>query len=98
MAFTLRSDLLSDGIVQGAINLLIAVYKKELSALGGYLTDGSKPNLTKVEYFIQVVGSYEDQIFDKRARLHQRQADRIKREKGRTSLLPRFSCLECDSN
>ncbi|KAF5817875.1 putative malate dehydrogenase [Helianthus annuus] len=31
----------------------------------------AKPDLSKVEQFIQVVGSYEDQIFQKRSCLHQ---------------------------
>ncbi|KAK1354580.1 hypothetical protein POM88_047836 [Heracleum sosnowskyi] len=56
---------------QGAIDLLLAVYKRKFKVLGGYLTDGCKPDLSRVGCFIETVGGYEDKIFEKRARLHQ---------------------------
>ncbi|KAA8533497.1 hypothetical protein F0562_031069 [Nyssa sinensis] len=54
-------------ISEGAIDLLMTVYKKEFVRMGGHLTNSSKVNLECVERFVQAVGSHENAIFRRRS-------------------------------
>ncbi|KAL8160345.1 hypothetical protein V2J09_001882 [Rumex salicifolius] len=64
-------------LIQGALDLLMTVYKQEFKSLGGYLVDskqihepnGAYMNLERLEKFVLFLGSYEDQILQKRTKL-----------------------------
>ncbi|GAB4819079.1 hypothetical protein N2152v2_006125 [Parachlorella kessleri] len=67
-------------IREGAIELLIHTYRQLLPAMG-YLCEGPKVHLDRVERFILQVGQCEDAIFQRRMRMLQRQKERRKAEK-----------------
>ncbi|XP_027908804.1 5'-3' exoribonuclease 3-like isoform X2 [Vigna unguiculata] len=93
MCFFAGNDFLphmpSLDIHEGAIDLLMTVYKEEFSNLGGYLVDMSRVGeknaafmkLSRVEKFILKVGTYEEKIFKKRSEIRERKLKRLIRDK-----------------
>ncbi|CAH9108301.1 unnamed protein product [Cuscuta europaea] len=72
-------------IHEGAIDLLLYVYKKEFKNLGGYLVDiervdapkGGCIKLSRVEKFILSVSAFEEKIFMKRMKIREKRNRRI---------------------
>ncbi|CAI0398451.1 unnamed protein product [Linum tenue] len=72
-------------IHEGALDLLMTVYKEHFKSLGGYLVDMEKVQETKnvfiklkrVEKFILEVGKYEDRIFKKRSELRDKKIRQV---------------------
>ncbi|XP_024995909.1 5'-3' exoribonuclease 3-like [Cynara cardunculus var. scolymus] len=93
-------------IYEGAIDLLIQVYKEEFQNLGGYLIDvqrvndrnGGYINLKRVEKFILAVGTYEDEIFKKRSRIHERKLRRMISEDARGNGEENYLAVGSDGN
>ena len=85
MCFFVGNDFLPHSptleIREGAIDLLMTLYKTHLPALGGYLCADGRPNLPVVEKFVRIVSEHEDAIFQKRAKKEAQMRSRRQREK-----------------
>ena len=68
-------------IREGAIDLIMTIYRQELPNLGGYICENGQPHLARVEQFVKAVSAHEEAIFQKRARTEQRQRQRRQRDK-----------------
>jgi 5'-3' exoribonuclease 2 len=85
MCFFVGNDFLPHSptleIREGAIDLLMTLYRTHLPTLGGYLCADGRPNLTAVERFVGIVSQHEEAIFQKRAKKEAQMRSRRQRER-----------------
>lgn len=70
MIFFVGNDFLphlpSLEIREGAIDMLLKIWKTELGRMGGYLTNHGKVNMARAQVILEGLASNEDSIFEKR--------------------------------
>ncbi|RHN60442.1 putative 5-3 exonuclease, 5'-3' exoribonuclease [Medicago truncatula] len=94
-------------IHEDAIDLLMTVYKKEFSKIGGYLVDinkigekhGAYVKLSRVEKFVLMVGTYEEKIFSKRTAIRDKKLRRLisDNENSKQEELNSHDCMDFDN-
>ena len=76
MCFFVGNDFLPHSptleIREGAIDLIMTIYRQELPRLGGYICENGKPNLGRVERFVRAVSAHGERFPE--ARTHRAQA------------------------
>lgn len=85
MIFFVGNDFLphlpSLEIREGAVDVLLKIWKQELATMGGYLTNHGKVNLPRAQFILDGIAAREDGIFQKRKEDEERQESRQKRRR-----------------
>ncbi|WWC73058.1 uncharacterized protein I206_107023 [Kwoniella pini CBS 10737] len=85
MIFFVGNDFLphlpSLEIREGAIDVLLKIWRAELPRMGGYLTNHGKVNLDRAQIILEGLAKSEDEIFQKRKEDEERQENNSKRRK-----------------
>ncbi|KAI8057093.1 XRN 5'-3' exonuclease N-terminus-domain-containing protein [Syncephalis plumigaleata] len=85
MCFFVGNDFLphlpSLEIREGALDALIAIWKRVLPLMGGYVTEDGYINLTRAQYLLTELGKIEDKTFQDRREREERRMLAAKRRK-----------------
>lgn len=68
-------------IREGAIDILLRLWKKELPRMGGFMTNNGELEFAQLEVILKGLASHEDEIFRKRREVEERQEQNAKRRK-----------------
>lgn len=68
-------------IREGAIDVLLKIWRDELAHMGGYLTNNGKVNLGRAQHILDGIASREDSIFQQRKQDEKRQEANQKRRR-----------------